>query len=268
MLKEYFYNLLGKKRPEVKKLSTQELMAELKNRESDTEEHRILNNFSPFLSKTISEITIPRSNISDIRSDASLDEVSALINRTNHTRTLVYEKEHDNIIGFIHIKDLYRIVTGSRQLVMKELLRAPLSLPSSMKLLDALVAMQQGRIHIALVIDEYGSIDGIITIEDIIEALFGPIQDEHDQEEVGYSKIDDHNILTHGRVKVEDIEQLIGKKLKDADEECETISGLVLIRSGYMVTAGTKIKIAPEVEAQIIDASPRTIKQIKLVISK
>lgn len=246
--------------------SLEEIIKDLENKVGNNKDLAILRGFSSFTKKTIAEILVPRADISVISAAATLEELSLLINNTNHTRTLVYEGEHDNVIGFVHIKDLYRVVSTGQNFVLKDLLRQPLSLPPSMKLLDALAAIQKEHVHIALVIDEYGSVDGIITIEDIVESLFGPIEDEHDQASIQYEVLDDHTVQAHARTKISDLEKAMGLTLKMPDEECETIGGLVLARSGHMVRVGAKVKLNNIVEAQVVDANLRSLKQIKLIV--
>ena len=141
----------------------------------------IIQNFESFAEKTVEDIMIPRSDIIAVSCEASLEDISKTIIKYGHTRTLVYKENLDNVIGFLHIKDLFEVIAKSKKYNLKKLMRQHIVSPHSMTLIDLLKQMQIHRTHIAVVVDEYGGTDGIVTIEDVIEAIIGRINDEHDE---------------------------------------------------------------------------------------
>ena len=254
----FSHNLLPKSIP------VDNFIEKLQKRRIASREQYILNNFFYFADKTVNDIIIPRSDISAICTHSTLEELNDAINKGHHTRTLVYNEGLDNIIGFIHIKDVFRTVTQKKDFVLQDLMHKPLYVSSSIKLIDMLAMMQKQRIHIAVIVDEYGGTDGMVTIEDIIEELLGPIEDEHDNIESYYKVLDSRTLLVSARAKIEDIEQIIGVPLKSEEDECDTIGGLVLARSGAMVVIGAKVTIAENIQIEVVDANSRTLKQVKL----
>ena len=235
------------------------------------EEKEILTNFLKFGSKTVEQVMIPRSDISAVKQNATLDELNLALMTYSHTRTLVYADNLDNIIGFIHIKDLFKVMAKKQDFQLKKLIRKPIISAPSMKLIDLLVEMQRKRTHISVVVDEYGGTDGIVTIEDIMEEIVGRIDDEHDEklESDSYKIISANTIIASARVEVEDLEKILGVKLKEDDDEFDTIGGLVLAKVGHVPLPGTKIEIASaNVEIEVIDAGPRGLKQVKLTLKE
>ncbi len=229
----------------------------------------IISNIKDFSEKTVEDVMIPRSDIASISIDSKLEDVCKAILEHGHTRTLIYKGGLDNIAGFIHIKDLFAVIAGSKKVSLKKLIRKHIISPHSMKLIDLLAQMQINRTHIAVVVDEYGGTDGLVTIEDIIEEIVGRIDDEHDIEadEDSYKIIRPGFIITSARVEIEDLENAIGTKLRHEDEEIDTIGGLVMAISGCVPEKGEIIIINENVVAEIIEATPRTIKQIKITYS-
>jgi len=226
----------------------------------------IVSNLKQFTEKTVEDIMIPRSDIIAINIISTLKELSDSILEHGHTRTLVYSESLDKIIGFIHIKDLFKVVSGKEKFNFTKLVRKHIVSPPSMKLTDLLTQMQLNRTHIAVVVDEYGGTDGLVTIEDIIEEIVGQIEDEHDVD----TDDDDYKILKPGlliassRVEIEKLEDIIGIKLRLKDDEFDTIGGLLMAKSGSVPEKGEVINITDDVIAEILEATPRTIKQIKI----
>lgn len=229
-------------------------------------EDEIVDNLDIFYEKTVEDIMIPRSDIISVSHDTSLEELSELIIKHSHTRTLIYRESLDNIIGFVHIKDLFVVIAHSQKFVLKKLMRKHIVSAHSMKLIDLLTKMQAKKTHIAVVIDEYGGTDGIVTIEDIIEEIVGEIDDEHDIDE----ETDSYKILRPGlliasaRVEIEELENIIGIKLKTEHDESDTIGGLVMAKVGSVPEKGDIIDLDNGVTVEIIESTPRTIKQMKI----
>jgi CBS domain containing-hemolysin-like protein len=229
-------------------------------------EEEMVSNIDSFSEKTVEDAMIPRSDIVSAGHDVSLEELSKLIIKHSHTRILIYKERLDNIIGFVHIKDLYDVIANSKKFILKKLIRKHIISPHSMRLMDLLTRMQVNRTHIAVVVDEYGGTDGIVTIEDIMEEIVGRIDDEHDIHE----DIDSYKVLrpgllvTSARVEIEEIENEIGVKLKLGEDEFDTIGGFVMAKAGNVPEKGEIIDVDDGVVIEIIESTARTIKQMKI----
>jgi CBS domain containing-hemolysin-like protein len=240
------------------------------NNASYIQQDVITKNFESFAEKTVEDVMIPRSDIISVSYDISLEDLSKTIIKYGHTRTLVYKDNLDNVIGFLHIKDLFEIIAKSKKYSLKKLMRQHIVSPHSMTLIELLKQMQINRTHIAIVVDEYGGTDGIVTIEDVIESIVGKIDDEHDAN----LDLDTFKILKPGlivanaRMEVEELEKLLNVKLREEDDEFDTIGGLVLAKVGTVPEKGDVITITEEVTIEIIDSTPRTIKQLKIIYSE
>lgn len=230
----------------------------------------IIQNFESFAEKTVEDIMIPRSDIIAVSCEASLEDISKTIIKYGHTRTLVYKENLDNVIGFLHIKDLFEVIAKSKKYNLKKLMRKHIVSPHSMTLIDLLKQMQIHRTHIAVVVDEYGGTDGIVTIEDVIEAIIGRINDEHDE------SLDGENIeiikpgvmIVNARVEIEELEKILDVSLRKEEGEFDTIGGLVLAKIGTVPEKGEVIAITEEVTIEILDSTPRAIKQLKVICNK
>lgn len=227
------------------------------------------NNIAKVGSKTIAKVMIPRGDVCGINLNSKKEDVMKFVSANGHTRTLVYEDTMDNILGFVHIKDLFTNIVQNKDFSLKKLTRRHLVAAPSMKLIDMLREMQKKKTHIAVIIDEYGGTDGIVTIEDIIEEIVGEIDDEHDAEGKPletFRLINPKSALCNARIHIEELEEALSIKLKKQDDDCETIGGLVLARAGYFPKVGSKVIIDDNTYAEIIEGSNRSIKTIKLVV--
>jgi len=260
-LKSFFKNLFSSK------VSPKQLNSDVdQNYFSElATEGEIISNIDSFSEKTLEDIMIPRSDIISVSLDVTLEELSELMVEHTHTRILIYKERLDNIVGFVHIKDLFKVIVHSKKFNLKRLIRKHIISPHSMKLIDLLAQMQRGRTHIAIIVDEYGGTDGLVTIEDIIEEIVGRIDDEHD---IGIDK--DYKILkpglivTSARVGIEELENVLNTQLKGDEDEFDTIGGLIMAKSGSVPEKGEIINITNNVVAEILESTPRTIKQIKI----
>jgi len=231
------------------------------------DERNILANLLKLEDKTIEDIMVPRSDIAAIKLTTNLEELSESIKlEVPHTRTLIYDGTLDNVVGFIHIKDLFKALATKQNGRLKKLIRKHIIAAPSMKLLDLLAKMRRERTHIAIVVDEYGGTDGMVTFGDIIEEIVGLTDDEHDQQSDSdnFKIVNNSTIISNARVEVEILEEIIGEKLKEDDDEFDTIGGLVLTKIGNVPVIGTKINISENVEIEVTDANPRSLKQVKI----
>jgi magnesium and cobalt transporter len=229
-------------------------------------EEEMVSNIDSFSDKVVEDVMIPRADIISVGHDVTLEELSELIIKHSHTRILVYRERLDNIIGFVHIKDIFEIIANSKKFVLKKLIRKHIISPHSMRLMDLLTRMQVNRTHIAVVVDEYGGTDGIVTIEDIMEEIVGRIDDEHDihEDTDSYKVLRPGLLVTSARVEIEEIENEIGVKLKFGDDEFDTIGGFVMAKAGNVPEKGEIIDVDDGVVIEIIESTSRTIKQMKI----
>ncbi len=257
------------------KESVRENIANVLDNKSDAEniskqERLMLRNVLKINEITARDIMIPRANISAVETNDTLDSVLDIFLKEAHSRAPVYEKNLDNIIGMVHIKDLlkYKIKNGSdKSIFLQNIKREILKVPPSMPVLDLLMKMQLTRIHMAVVIDEYGGSDGLLTIEDVIEEITGEIEDEHDQQNIPMLiRTGQKSFEASARVQVKEFEKLINLHLID-DDEIDTLGGLIFSLVGRVPQRGEIIKHESGLVFEILDADPRKIKTLKIFIS-
>jgi len=260
---------------EMKESVRENIVSVLDNRK-DTEniskqERLMLRNVLKINEITARDIMIPRANISAIEVSNSLDTVLDIFLKEAHSRAPVYEKNLDNIIGMIHIKDLlkHKINNGENEaMFLQNIKREILRVPPSMPVLDLLMKMQLTRIHMAIVIDEYGGSDGLLTIEDVIEEITGEIEDEHDQQNIPMLiRTGQKSFEVSARVKIKDFEKLINLSLAE-DDEINTLGGLIFSLIGRVPQRGEIIKHNNGMIFEILDADPRKIKTLKIFTSQ
>ena len=239
-----------------------------KERSFTQEEENMLQNVIGFGTSRVEDCMVPRADIIGVDKDAKIKDVLKLFSDSNHSRIPVYKENLDNPIGMLHMKDLISVFSDNNfnEIKLQNFLREILFVPPSMKSRDLLVRMQTSRIHMALVIDEYGGTDGLVTIEDLIEEIIGEIEDELFEEDLDRIKIFENHIDTYARTSIEEINNLIGKSLftGDIDEEINTIGGLVFVLAGRVPQRGELIKHPLGFEIEITDADSRKIKKVRL----
>lgn len=243
------------------------IIGELRNNQITPQEQLILNNFFQFIKKTVHDIMIPRADICAINIDIDPGELNNIMSSKGYARILVYENNLDNVLGFIHIKDLFKSITIKRY-DLKDLIRQHIVSSHTTKLMNLLLMMQQKKTHISVVIDEYGGVSGIVTFEDIVESLVGSIEDEHDKfKNEDYHFINKNSIIASARIKIDKVEKVFGIVLMEGKHEFETISGLILDIAGYIPKKGEKFKVLDKLEVEIIEVTPRIIKEVKITYS-
>ena len=241
-----------------------------KERSLTQEEENMLQNVIGFGTSRVEDCMVPRADIIGVDKNAKIKDVLKLFSDSNHSRIPVYRENLDDPIGMLHMKDLISVFNDDNfnEIKLENFLREILFVPPSMKSRDLLVRMQTSRIHMALVIDEYGGTDGLVTIEDLIEEIIGEIEDELFEEDLDRIKIFENHIDTYARTSIEEINNLIGKSLftEDIDEEINTIGGLVFVLAGRVPQRGELIKHPLGFEIEITDADSRKIKKVRLRI--
>ena len=240
------------------------------SRELTPEEKNMLNNVIGFGESRVEDCMVPRADIVGLEVDTDVKDILKIFSESNHSRIPVYKETLDNPIGMLHMKDLISVFSDKNfdDIDIEKFLREILFVPPSMKSRDLLIRMQTSRIHMALVIDEYGGTDGLVTIEDLIEEIIGEIEDELFEEDLDRIKIYDNYIDSSARASIEEINDIVGKSLftDDIDEEINTIGGLVFVLAGRVPQRGELINHPLGFEIEITDADSRRIKEVRLRI--
>ena len=219
----------------------------------------------------LDDISVPRADIIALSDEASFEDVIEVFRTSSSTRVPVYSDTLDNPLGLIHLKDfaLSHGFGSSNVFNMKSVLRPLIYVPPSMTLGTLLQRMQAEHIHMALVIDEYGGVEGLVTIEDLLEQIVGDIIDEHDVEEDQLWLEERVGVyLVYARLELEDFLEQTGVDLRDpeTDEEYDTIGGLVSSLTNRIPVRGEVIKDKMNNEYSVVDADPRSIKRIRVFL--
>ena len=236
----------------------------------------------------VEDVMVPRADVVAVDITASLSEVLALFRAASHSRLPVHGDTLDDPKGMVHIRDFVHYITGpddcampppsvepsdtvqvdmSRSLEQAGIMRPVLFVPPSMQALDLLVRMQANRTHMALVIDEFGGTDGLVTIEDIVEVIVGDIEDEHDEDDSPeITASDDGTYLADARATLEDVAAAVGSDVATEDEveEIDTLGGLITSLAGRVPAVGEVVSGHGRVTFEIIDADPRRIKRVRI----
>jgi hemolysin (HlyC) family protein len=253
------------------------------------QERAILKNVLALHDVRVADVMVPRADVVALSLDTPLRDVLSLFRAAGHSRLPVYEDTLDDPRGMIHIRDLVvflvsdprfglvseppdagadRAATSGLDMPLSEarILRPVLYAPPSMPALDLLLRMQASRTHMALVIDEYGGTDGLVSIEDVVESIVGDIEDEHDEAETPIHSAGDGVFIVEARAPLDQVSEAVGfdfASLADA-EEVDTIGGLVTASAGRVPGRGEILKGPGEFEFEVLDADPRRIKRLKI----
>jgi CBS domain containing-hemolysin-like protein len=243
------------------------LEEEAGNDESLTgEELHMLRNLLGFKDVRVEDVMVPRADITAVDEKTSLEDLGGLFTESGHSRLPVYKQSLDYPIGMVHIKDLVVMLAGKAPKVpLKALIRDILFAPPSMPALDLLLRMQASRSHMALVVDEYGGTDGLVTIEDLIEEIVGEIEDEYDDQDGPQIVTRSGDILeAQARLPIDQLEEKLGITLVDEDEDIDTLGGLVFTLAGRVPQRGEMIIHKNGIEFEVRDADPRRIKTLRI----
>ena len=243
------------------------LEEEAGNDESLTgEELHMLRNLLGFKDVRVEDVMVPRADITAVDEKTSLEDLGGLFTESGHSRLPVYKQSLDHPIGMVHIKDLVVMLAGKAPKVpLKALIRDIFFAPPSMPELDLLLRMQASRSHMALVVDEYGGTDGLVTIEDLIEEIVGEIEDEYDDQDGPQIVTRSGDILeAQARLPIDQLEEKLGITLVDEDEDIDTLGGLVFTLAGRVPQRGEMIIHKNGIEFEVRDADPRRIKTLRI----
>jgi len=247
------------------------------------QERAMLRNILRFGKLTVEDVMVPRADIIAVEDTITLAELLRVFREAEHSRLPVYNETLDDPRGMIHIRDLMSWITTAAEKNATTLdldavdlgktagainiVREILYVPPSMPVLDLLLRMQSSRLHLALVVDEYGGTDGLVSIEDLIEEVFGEIDDEHDVAEEPLIREDArHGFIADARTPIEMLEQRFGIELlsPEQEEDIDTIGGLVFALAGRIPARGERVHHPSGIEFEVLDADPRLIKKLRI----
>ena len=214
---------------------------------------------------TVKEVMVPRTDTVFLSDSASKEELLACICESEHSRFPVYKDTVDNVIGILHVKDVLKSLVTNMPFRIEELVRKPFFVPVSKKIDDLLRELRRKKVHIAVVVDEYGGVSGIVSMEDIIEEIIGDIQDEFDHETDDVVKLGDGSWLCDARVNLEFLTEETNLDLPSGD--FDTLGGFVFDLFGKIPVKNEKIKYK-EIEFSIQDMDGHKINSIKIVTQK
>lgn len=241
--------------------------------EPDGADGDLISQARAFQTFTVEDVMTPRADIVAVDLDSAFGEVVARFAEAEHSRMPVYRETLDDPVGVVHVKDVFRLLAkesdrpGDDEHILQRLRRDALYVPGSMRAADLLLRMQAQRIHMALVIDEFGGTDGLVTLEDLIEGVVGEIDDEHDEaQEAAIIARPAGAFEADARAPLEDLEAAVGAPLVPADfeEEIDTVAGLVTALAGRVPQRGEVIAHPSGFELQVLDADPRRVKRVRL----
>ena len=232
----------------------------------DDNERLLLGNILHLRDVTAADVMVPRADIVAVEAGTAVKDLLEQFTRSGHSRLPVYRKTLDDAAGMVHIKDVLAVSQQDRPVALPRLVRRVLFVAPSMRALDLLLEMRLKRIHMALVVDEYGGIDGLVTIEDVVEQIVGEIEDEHDRTvEPDMVVGADGVIEADARTSIEEFEAAVGAVLSEEErEDVDTLGGLVSFIVGRVPSRGELIAHPSGFEFQVVDADPRRVKRLQV----
>ena len=235
--------------------------------ELDRQERALIANVLRLRGTSADDVMVPRADIVAMRADVTLDQALAQIRTEGHSRMPVYRESLDDVIGMVHIKDVIAYVGRPEAFRLDRILRRPLMVAPQVPVLELLLQMRQARIHLALVVDEYGGIDGLVTIEDLVETITGDISDEHDEvQRPMLTERADGTLDLDARLPIEQFEQRFGSVLTPDERgaDIDTVGGLVFTLAGRVPARGEVLRHPSGIEFRVLDADPRRIRRLRV----
>ena len=252
---------------ELEQFVAKRINADDSNGKTLSHENELLKNLAGLRGITASDVMVPRVDIVSVAMSDDFNEIVKQLIKTNHSRVPVRNESLDDIVGILHIKDVLANLFLKEKQNIKTLVKKPIFVSPSISLLDLLYEMRIKRRHLALVVDEYGGIDGLVTIEDLVEELVGEIEDEHDlSSECRLDKMEDGSIVVEARIMIDLLENFIQSiRKEDLNEEIETLGGFIVSIAGRVPVKGEVIKYSPSgLKFEILEADPRKVILVKI----
>lgn len=235
--------------------------------EATPEENIIIRNVLNFSDVKVCEVMTPRPDINSVSLDMELSVLIGHLTQSEHTRLPVYRDNMDDIVGFLHIKDLLKYWGDGANFKISDILREIIFIPPSMKITTLLEKMKLARTHMAIVIDEYGGTDGLVTIEDLMEEIVGEIEDEHDDEtEVLIQEVGEGVYEVSARLEIEELEDQLNKQLREEGEDFDTVGGLIFNHMGKVPEVGEVLEHSSGVNFEVLEADNRKVERVKVSV--
>ncbi len=254
--------------PQTASFSEEELITivETAENEGQLEKHEseLIRSAIEFEDLDVRDIMVPRVNVEAVPEDATMEEIYKVFVESGYSRLPVYRDDIDTIVGILHEKD-FSVLLHDGGTDIKPLIKKCIYLTQSIKISTALGMLQKEKIHMAIVVDEFGGTDGIVTLEDILEELVGEIYDEHDSEEEQIKKIDDHTYIIKGDENFEEMLEELDVKSPDEETEATTVGGFVSEQLDRMPTPGDKLTV-DGMEMEVIKATDKKVDEIKVTV--
>ena len=229
-------------------------------------ERQMLRNLLHFGDETAGDICVNRGDIVSVASTIAFEDLVQAFAEAEHSRLPVYGDSLDEIVGMVHIKDVFMAnVDPSRDRALPALMREPLFIPESMSVIELLARMRQQRIHLAIVVDEFGGTEGLVTIEDVVEEIVGDIEDEHDIEEAGQLTMLEEGVWeADARIELEELAETVDPRLTWEEDEVDTLGGLVFLLAGHIPSKGECVTHPSGWTLEAVDSDPRRILRVRL----
>jgi CBS domain containing-hemolysin-like protein len=229
-------------------------------------ERQMLRNLLHFGEQTAGDICVTRGDIIAVPSGISFDELVRAFADAGHSRLPVYGESLDAVVGMVHIKDVFMAsVDATRDRSIGALMRDPLFVPESMGVIELLARMRSQRMHLAIVVDEFGGTEGLVTIEDVVEEIVGEIEDEHDEAERGMLTMLDEGLWeADARLELEELAEAVDARLSSDKDEVDTLGGLVFLLAGHIPHKGECVTHPSGWKLEAIDSDPRRIIRVRL----
>jgi CBS domain containing-hemolysin-like protein len=229
-------------------------------------ERQMLRNLLHFGEQTAGDICVTRGDIIAVPETIGFDALIRAFADAEHSRLPVYGESLDAVIGMIHIKDVLAAnIDPSRDRSIASLMRSPLFVPESMSIIELLARMRAERVHLAIVVDEFGGTEGLVTIEDVVEEIVGEIEDEHDIEEVGLlTMLDDGLWEADSRLELDELQRAVDPRLTAEDDEVDTVGGLTFLLAGRLLQPGESVQHPSGWRLECVEADTKRIKRVRL----
>jgi magnesium and cobalt transporter len=229
-------------------------------------EKSLIANILKLRNYTVTDVMIPRADIVALEVDTPHEEVLKLLAEKQYSRLPVYRDTLDKVLGTVHIKDMSAKLAQGERIEIKTLIRETMFVSPAMHVLDLLLQMRQSRRHLVMVVDEFGGIDGLVTIGDVIEAIIGEIDDEHEMDDGPLMTEDGENAFTvDARMSIESFEERFGRVLSDAQrEESDTLGGLIFSIAGRVPARGEVLTHDNGMVFEVLEADPRRVNRVRI----
>jgi len=230
-------------------------------------ERQMLRNLLHFGESTVADIAVTRGDIIAVPSTIGFDALVAAFAEAGHSRLPVFEGSLDSVVGMVHIKDVFTLqVSGAEPPDdLSQLLRIPLFVPESMGVLDLLARMRAEHVHLAIVVDEFGGTEGLVTIEDVVEEIVGEIEDEHDEEAPGMLILVEDGIWdADARAELEEVAETIDARLAIVEEDVDTLGGLAIVLAGHVPQSGEVVEHASGWRLEVTESDARRVSRLRL----